>query len=310
VRYEREDAMRFGSPAGPRALGFSLAAVVATSLVASQAGAADDPVVQCIAASDKGLDLRKQGKLIEARRVLATCAATTCGQAIASVCEKRLAEINGTLPSIVFLPKDAAGNDVAGVRMSVDGAPAVETLAGRPVTLDPGPHAFKFEVAGQPSVERSFVLVEGTKDRQERIDVGPPVATPAHPNADGAATSPPAAGGTGNGQRVVGVVLGVTGIVALGVGGAIGLSAKSSYDGAPGCNGSVCQSQQGLNTRNSAIGTGNVATAVSIAGAAVAVGGGIVWLTAPRASKTEGAGTPRDWRLGVAPGTLVLGGSF
>src|ERR1700679_705690 len=97
-----------------RAGGCSLAVLVAMGLVGSQARADDDPIAQCIAASDRGLDLRKQGKLIEARRVLLSCAATACGPDISSVCQKRLADINATLPSIVFSPKDGAGNDVTG----------------------------------------------------------------------------------------------------------------------------------------------------------------------------------------------------
>jgi hypothetical protein len=294
-----------------RALGFSLAGVVALGAVASQARAADDPLAQCIAASDTGLDLRKQGKLIEARRVLASCASATCGAAISGVCEKRLAEINATLPSIIFLPKDAAGDDVAGVRMSTDGGPVGGALAGRAVTLDPGPHTFRFEVAGRPPVDRSFVLVEGTKDRQERIDMDPATGAAPHPNANGSSTAQPTAGGaTGDGQRVAGLVVAAAGVVALGVGGVLGLSAKSSYDSAPGCSGSVCQTPQGISARNSAIGTGNVATVVFIAGAAVAAGGGVIWLTAPKASRSEGASTLHEWRLGVAPGTLVLGGRF
>jgi hypothetical protein len=283
---------------------FSLGCMLAVAAAAPHARAADDPMLQCIAASDKGLDLRKQGKLIEARRVLATCATATCGAAISGVCERRLADTGAAVPSIVFLPKDGAGNDVAGVRVSMDGAPVGEPLAGRPLSVDPGPHTFKFEVVGQPPVERQFVLVEGVRDRQERIVFGPA------PSAVKAASMPPdSAPPPGNGQRIVGLLIAATGVVALGVGGSVAVSAKSSYDGAAGCSGRVCESQQGIDARNSAIGTGNVATAIFIAGAAAAAGGGIIWLTAPRASKSDAA-TNSDFALGVAAGTLVLGGRF
>jgi len=290
-----------------RALGFSLAGVLALGAVARGARAADDPMVQCIAASDKGLDLRKQGKLLEARRVLATCAPATCGADISGACQKRLTEINARLPTIVFLPKDSAGHDLAGVKMYADGATTGEILDGRPAAFNPGLHAFKFEVAGQPSIEQSFVLVEGTKDRQERVAMGGAVAAAPAPGTP--APSPAMEATTGNGQRLAGVVVAATGVVAMGIGGVLGLSAKSSYDGAPGCEGTVCQTQQGLDARNSARSTGNFATGILIAGAVVAVGGGVLWLTAPRASRTEG-GTAYDWRLGVAPAALVLGGRF
>jgi hypothetical protein len=226
---------------------------------------------------------------------------------ISSLCQKRLAEINARLPTIVFLPKDRAGHDVAGVKMYADGASVGEILDGRPTVLDPGSHTFKFEVVGQPPIEQSFVLVEGTRDRQERVEVSLGAAAA----ASGAPTSPPTTGaGAGDGQRIAGLVVAATGVVAVGVGVVLGLSAKSSYDGAPGCDGSVCQTQPGLDARNSARSTGNVATGVFIAGAVVAAGGGILWLTAPKASNAVGATPRRDWRLGVAPGTFVFDGRF
>jgi len=56
---------------------------------------ADDATAQCIASSERGLDLRKQEKLLEARKVLATCATTKCPDEIRTVCEQRITEING-----------------------------------------------------------------------------------------------------------------------------------------------------------------------------------------------------------------------
>ena len=52
------------------------------------------------------------------------------------------------VPSIVFQVKDGAGNDVPGVKITMDGQPRDEH-AGSALTLDPGEHAFTFEAPGQ-----------------------------------------------------------------------------------------------------------------------------------------------------------------
>ena len=158
---------------------FSLVACAVLGLAVTPARADDDPMAQCIATSDKGLDLRKQGKLIDARRVLAACATPACGAAISAVCQKRISDINAAMPSIILLPKDAAGQDVVGVKVAIDGLPTDQVLDGRPIAIDPGTHTFRLEGLGQPPIERSFVIAEGAKDRQERVDMAPAAARPA-----------------------------------------------------------------------------------------------------------------------------------
>jgi hypothetical protein len=55
----------------------------------------------------------------------------------------------------------------------MDGKPLVGRLDGTAVAVDPGQHAFTFEVSGQPSVTKGFVLKEGEKLRRERVVIGP-----------------------------------------------------------------------------------------------------------------------------------------
>jgi hypothetical protein len=131
----------------------------------------------CIAASEKGLALRKSGKLIDARKELATCAAEACADAIKNECKKRIGEINAMVPGVVFDVKDASGNSVTQVKVSIDGAPLVDHLDGMAVPVDPGPHKFTFEVAGQPPVERNFLIAEGDKAHRETITLGASTTT-------------------------------------------------------------------------------------------------------------------------------------
>ncbi len=276
----------------------ALAASMAVALLAAQARADEDPVTQCIAASDKGLDLRKQGKLIEARGVLAACAATTCGPDISGVCQKRIAEISATLPSIVFSPKDLAGNDVAGVKVAVDGAAESEVLDGRPIALDPGSHTFKFEFAGHPPVERSFVLLEGAKGRQERIDlvapVPPPVATSAGAQREEDAPS-------ASSQRTASLVVGGVGVLGVAAGTVFGLLAISKWsDSKKDCGSpTTCSNRpQAVSEHDAAAIDSTVSTIAFAAGGAAIATATLLFFLAPH----EGPETPKpDGHVALVP---------
>jgi hypothetical protein len=278
----------------------------ALGLVATPAWAGDDPVALCIDASDKGLDLRKQGKLIEARRVLAACAAAACGADVSVVCQKRIADISAVLPTIVFSPKDGAGNDVVGVRMTIDGAPTGEPLDGRPITLDPGPHAFTFEIQGHPKVERSFVMVEGVKGRQERIDM---VAPPVVGSATGPAPAPPAPA-SGSGRKTAGFVVGAVGLAGVAAGSVFGLLASSKWSASKNdCSSPMNCPNHGaaVTEHDAAVTDGTVSTIAFAAGGAALVTAAVLFLTAPRASAaTVGTNAPLHVEANVAPGTAGL----
>jgi hypothetical protein len=280
----------------------AVAASLAVALLAAQAHADDDPMSQCIAASEKGLDLRKQGKLLEARGVLAACAAaTTCGPDISSVCQKRIAEISATLPSIVFLPKDAAGNDVAGVKVTIDDAAAGASgasgvLDGRPIVLDPGNHTFKFEFPGHPPVERSFVLLEGAKDRQERVDLVPP-APPPSPVASSVGAHGAEGAPSGSGQRTAALVVGGVGVLGVAAGTVFGLLASSKWSDSKnecGSSSSLCLGNraQAVSDHDAAATDATVSTVAFAAGGAAIAAGAFLFFTAPHGgpetSKPEG----------------------
>jgi len=140
-------------------------------MLASAAANAQD-LKTCIASNEKSLSLKKSGKLIDARKELATCAADACPDAIKVECKKRIAEVSAMIPGVVFDVKDASGNSVTQVKVSIDGAPLVDHLDGMAVPVDPGPHKFTFEVAGQAPVDKTFLIAEGDKAHRETIALG------------------------------------------------------------------------------------------------------------------------------------------
>jgi len=82
---------------------------------------------------------------------------------------------------------------------------------------------------------------------------------------------------------MVGWVMGGVGVVGMGVGGILGLAAKSKYSAAEGESGPSRRTDS-----DSAVSTGNAATVVVCVGAVVAAAGVVVWLTAPRAQAAVG----------------------
>jgi hypothetical protein len=82
---------------------------------------------------------------------------------------------------------------------------------------------------------------------------------------------------------VLGVSVAGAGLVGLGVGGVLGLLAKSQYGRAEGETGTPRHDDS-----VSAVGAGNVASVVFGVGAGVAAAGVVLWLTAPSASTTVG----------------------
>jgi hypothetical protein len=283
---------------------------------------ADDAMTQCIASSEQGLDLRKQEKLLDARKVLATCATTRCPDEIRTTCEQRISDINGVLPSIVFDVKDASGNDLPGAKLTVDGTLASTQLAGRSTPVDPGPHTFTIEVPGQPPVERKLVLNEGEKDRHERVVVGAPPSplpagpAPAGPSGGAPTASPPEPAplqspSTSSTQRTVGLVLGGVGVGGIVFGSVLGLVASSKWSSAKSDCGQGClPSAPAQQEKSDAQSAATLSTVGFIGGAGLLAAGVVIYFTAPSAPAKGAIGA-----LSVTPsagpgqaGLLVRGG--
>ncbi|HEY6462313.1 MAG TPA: hypothetical protein VIY73_19230, partial [Polyangiaceae bacterium] len=111
-------------------LALALAGAAALSL-AHAANASEREA--CFSAAESAQRVRAQGHLLDAREKLRVCAHPTCPAAVRDDCTTWLAEVEEELPSIVVHARDAAGNDVADVRVLVDGVKVAERLDGLPV---------------------------------------------------------------------------------------------------------------------------------------------------------------------------------
>ena len=260
--------------------------------------AAGPSVQQCIAANESAQDLQAAGKLREARARLASCEATSCPGALREDCAKRVDAIDRAMPTVVFLAKDAAGNDMSAVRVTIDGALLTERLDGRALAVDLGEHLFRFEAKEGPVVMKKLVIHEGEKDRRELVLLDGAAAPPAETGDKPALVARPRSEEpvrTGKTQRTVGVALAGVGVAGVVVGSIFGLVAKSTYDGAlthcpQGANGPSGCGTAGHDASQTAHGQALISTIAFIAGGALVAGGAALFFTAPKESRVASSG--------------------
>ena len=133
------------------------------SLAASSAGAVDRKA--CIVAADDGQKLRDDGKLTAAREKFIACAEKGCPAAVSKQCAVWVEEVDHEMPTLSFRAKDEAGKEILDVQVVLDDKPIAESIATRSMVLDPGTHKVRFVRKDGKSVEDTFLLRKGEKDR-------------------------------------------------------------------------------------------------------------------------------------------------
>ncbi|WP_437685438.1 hypothetical protein [Sorangium sp. So ce176] len=244
-------------------------------------------------------------------------------RARAAALEPRLSRLQ------IVVPPEAA---VAGLELTRDGFPVGRALWGTAVPLDPGEHRVAAAAPGRSPWETTIAVekpgvVSVTVPALERAPASS--AAPRTDVAPRAIAAPPPAGPPadapspqgGSIRKPIGIVGVGLGVVGLGVGTALGFMAKSTFDEATEgghCNAAgECVDQRGLDLRDDAVMKGNIGTAVFIAGAVLAAGGAILWITAPSAPPAGTAaargptgGAPWSARVGVGPGSVWIEGKL
>ncbi len=195
-------------------------ALAALLLVSTPALAQEE--VTCSKAYVSAQQLRKAGRLSEARVELLACSKAECPPEIQPDCVQWLGEVQRSLPSVVFGVRDSGGHDLTDVRVLIDDKPIVERLDGRSVDVDPGAHRVRLEPRGAAPHELTVVAREGERDRPIVIDLPPP---PTHRPIPAAFW-----------------VMGATALVSLGVFAAFGASGLSDLSGLSYCKGECVQS--------------------------------------------------------------------
>ncbi len=238
-------------------------------------------------------------------------------------------ELDTNVPRITLKLPEGADPDVVET-LTLDGRPVDRATFGIEQRVDPGPHVIEFVVDGQKRkkmapVERggsSEILLDIPKGKGKGKGDGwkgkklPPKLDkdPKDPGTD--PDKDPVLSGTaapGRGQRIAGIVVGASGVVAVGIAGGITLSARSKYKSAVSdhCMGStsMCDAA-GLKTTHDARHTANIATVVTIVGGAAVIGGVVLYLTAPRGGHAEEHALYLTPVVGTDDASVFLGGSF
>ena len=295
--------------------GLTALATLAVSPGARADGPPNPSKHECVEASEAGQDLRQSHKLRAAREKLLICVAEACPGPVREDCAQRLDEVAKAMPSIVFEVKDANGTDATGVTIRIDGQRLAG--AGTAIDLDPGGHTFTFAAAGVPTTtEKRLVIVEGVKQRHEVIVLGtaaPATSPPPEPGvAPAPATSPPP-------EPVVApaparsIVPPTLALAAFGVGGAslvlgisAGLVASGKHSTLSGeCNDSAGTCAPQYSGDLDSFHTWRTVSTISyVVGALGIVGGGVLWLVAPKARSTT---TAHVW---FGPASAGVAGAF
>jgi len=275
-----------------------VSAVLVASLTTVTPARADDAT--CYAASEREINLRKEGKLREARDQLVICAAPTCPADVSAECGRRIGVLNAALPTVILSATDASGNDALAVTVAIDGAPFATKLDGLALPIDPGSHTLTFTIAGKPPIDKTVLIREGEKDRHINVALAAP-----------AQSSPPSRWTT---QKTLALASAGVGVVGLGVGTAFGVIAGSDASTAkndcPAATCTVAGRVSALSEHSSATTAGNVSTALFIVGGVGVAAGVVLWLTSPTAEKPPPATAPAVSRLHLTPSFTPLGGSM
>lgn len=218
---------------GPR----SVAILIASSFLLAEGVALADDKAECVAAYDKAQSDRKNSALRSAKAQLLVCSADRCPQVVKSQCADWMDEVDKGIPTVSFAVTDEGGKDLTDVKVSFDGEVIKESLDGKAVAVDPGPHTFHFESGDRKPLDVKLTVREGDKARVIEVswkgEGGSPKSLPEQP-PDG---SKPQEGGTKKLSPAF-WVLGGVGVVGMGLFatfGGLGLSQKGKDEGKDGC---------------------------------------------------------------------------
>lgn len=212
-----------------RMLRFLWSGLIASSLWLPAARPAHaDEGKACNATYESGLSLRAKGHLLGARKQFVACSRQTCPAVLSKECLRLAVAVATSIPTVVIDARDAHGDEVANVRVTIDGTQVASQLNGRSIQVDPGERHFRFKLEGGPSVARVVLVHEGEKERVVKVQFpGAPGKAPASsaqkptaaqegstPGASKVPEQPP--GHVRHGLPVGAWVLGAVGVAGLG----------------------------------------------------------------------------------------------
>lgn len=263
----------------------------------------------CSDAFEHGQELRRAGKLTDARAQFAACVNSCTADkqtAQKQKCSGWLAEVDRDIPTIVLSAKDGTGASLVDVTVMMDGSLLTKKMDGQPLPIDPGSHTFVFTAADGTKQEVTLLLATGQKNQVVAATLGqPPSAKPPESPAGG---PPPSVLDTStsssSGWKTIGLAAGGLGIVGIAVGTIFGLNA-SSKKGA--CNGTVCPDQDTIDQAKSAA---TISTIGFVAGGVLLAGGASLVLFGPSGGSTQSGRIQAAPLVGTSGGGFVLKGTW
>lgn len=264
-------------------------AIALTAVFAAPVARADSSRAACVEAYERAQHLKKEDKLKEAREALVTCAQDACPAATRADCTPWLAEVERSLPTIVVTVNDAAGKDVVGAKIAIDGAPYTG-VEGAAIPVDPGPHKVRVDVKGV-TMEESVVARVGEKLRRVVITIKTPAPAP----APAVETKPEAAPADPTSRSyVLPITLTAVGVVGLAAAFGVGVAAKSESNDLRATCSPRCSDDQ-IGAVETKLLVSDIALGVGLASIAVAV---YFWVRPPTSSST-GSSAPTRTRVSV-----------
>jgi hypothetical protein len=228
----------------------------------------------------------------------------------------RAAALEARLPKLTVKVDPRAPSP--GFEVVRDGQPIAASLYGVEVPIDPGEHRVDARAPGKLPWSQTVSAAEGAV---ASVEVPVLQDAPLAPGASApAVASDPSseltAGSDSDGssvQPLVGIIVGAAGVVVIGVGTIFGASAMSKKDDADkrceaaGTPGASCADARGVELNGEAQDAATLANVFVIGGAALAITGVVLYLTAP----AEDAGTAHvALRSSGVATTVSLEGAF
>jgi hypothetical protein len=158
---------------------------------------------ECVAAYEQAQLLRSHSQLRAAKEQLLVCTQNACPKVVTRDCAQWLSEIEADTSTIVLSARDEHGRELTQVRVKADGVKLLDSLDGKAIPIDPGPHVLRFEGGQQQAVEEKLVIHQGERNRAVSVVLStgqdPPAAAPSvhAPVAEPSKTLPIVAGAVG-----------------------------------------------------------------------------------------------------------------
>ena len=204
----------------------------------------------------------------------------------------------------------------SGLDVKLDGTSLDPAALGSPIPVDAGKHRIEATAAGKKPFTKDIDVND--KAKNPSVDIPPledePKAVVEPP--PGPITEPPREESKAwSTQKTLGAVAAGAGVVGLGVGAFFGIRTSSKWNDAKAhCSGTPLDCDQtGVDLGTQAKNSGTIATIALVAGGVFFAGGAILFFTAPKEKEKRASSifpSARELRVGVGPGSLMLGGSF